>query len=130
MQQSHFSKLTLSDYVPQIFSLCRSMVCLTDFQKPTDEQLKEWAHMLRSEQSILKKFVSQYSFLLCHEISFFCVSRTTTTCTCNKNINSKHFSTFLEQTLAELCILYFCPLIVADVVCSTLYLFAAAVREQ
>ncbi|XP_018533631.1 telomerase protein component 1 [Lates calcarifer] len=26
-------------------------------KKPTDEQLKEWAHMLRSEQSILKKFL-------------------------------------------------------------------------
>lgn len=34
-----------------------------DFQKPTDEKLSKWAGLLRSHESMLKKYVSLYTIL-------------------------------------------------------------------
>ncbi len=71
IQLTHFFKLTIGAYVPQISSCDNSMVYSTynisDSQKPTHEQLKQWANFLRSDASILEKFVSSYTELFyCH----------------------------------------------------------------
>lgn len=55
--------ISLNEHSTVNFFIVCSMNTVFDFQKPTDEKLSKWAGLLRSHESMLKKYVSLYTIL-------------------------------------------------------------------